>query len=287
MQNIERKRIELPDCALEVTIGGLEDSPVATVCAAHPAGAFGEGPVKLLAAAANTRIVCVNPRGIGSSSAVASGQHTLAQMADDIDQARRHLGIGRWVFWGMSGGGWLAQIYAHRHPGALSGIILESICPCFRARLSDPSCVLSPFYASWKPLLSERGLISSRSHEEVGDPNDTEWIEVTGVGEIFRRRNGPALLVSPMPVSPEMRAAMPVLWTVDTRAWLGEIRTPTLVICGTSDLIVPASHARALHQAIAGSEFLMVDGAGHVPVTQKRPEVAHAVQHFLSALPRQ
>lgn len=289
MGKTERKRIELGDGSLDVTIGGQEEADVATVCAAHPAGAFGEGPVELLNWTAHSRVVCVNPRGIGASSSVPSGQHTytLEEMVDDVEKVRRQLRIGPWVFWGMSGGGWLGQIYARKYPDSLLGLILESVCPCFRVRLSDPNCVLSPFHQSWRPALAERGLIFEDSHAQVGDPNATEWTDVDRVGSVFRRRNGPALLVSPMPLSSEMRSAMPVLWTVDTRPWLGQIRTPTLVISGTSDPVVPVSHARALHQAIPGSEFLLVEGGGHAPVTEKRPEVARAVQRFLGTLPRQ
>jgi 3-oxoadipate enol-lactonase len=283
---MESKRVPLTDGWLEVTIGGPEVSGVETIGAAHPAGAFGEGPVRLLSEAANARVICVNPRGIGSSDPAPSGQHTytLQQMVDDLDQVRRYLDITRWFFWGMSGEGWLGQIYAHRYPEALSGLILESICPCFRARLADPTCVLSPFYPAWQAVLADRGLISFDSHAEVGDPNATEWIEIEGVGSVFRRVDGPALLVSPMPVTPEMRSAMPVLWPVDTRAWINVISTPTLIICGSADPIVPVSHARALHHSIQGSEFLIVEGAGHVPVTQKRSEVSEAVQRFLRGL---
>lgn len=280
--------IPLLDGSLEVTVGGAKDSAL-SICAAHPAGVFGESAVKLLAEAANSDVICVNPRGIGASTPALSGQHnyTLEQMVDDLDLVRRHLDVQRWVFWGMSGGGWLGQIYAHRHPDALAGLVLESICPCFRTRLSDPTCILSPFYPSWKPVLAERGLISESSHLKAGDPKTTEWIEVEGVGSVFRRTQGPALLVSPMPVSPEMRSAMPVLWTVDTRAWLTQLRVPTLIVCGSSDPIVPASHMAEIHRAIPRSELLLVEGAGHVPTTQKRPEVAEAVRSFLKNLARQ
>jgi pimeloyl-ACP methyl ester carboxylesterase len=101
------------------------------------------------------------------------------------------------------------------------------------------------------------------------------------MGSVFRRRDGPALLVSPMPVSAEMRAAMPLLWTLDFRESLREIRTPTLVIGGSSDPIVPPAHVRSLHEAVAGSTCLIVEGAGHVPTTARGGEVARAVRGFL------
>ena len=288
MGQTERRLIQLPGSSLEVTLGGGESHRVPAICASHPAGAFTEYAAELLAWTASTRVVCVNPRGIGGSSVVLSGQHTytLEQMVDDIEQVRRQLAIDSWVFWGMSGGGWLGQIYAKRYPASLRGLILESICSCFRLRLADPNCVLSPFHPSWRPRLERLDLLSPGSHAEVGDAKTTEWTEVEGVGSVFRRSNGPALLVSPMPVTAEMRAAMPVLWTVDTRPHLGEIRTPALVICGDSDPIVPVSHARALHETITGSQFFLVEKGGHAPVTGRRPEFARVVQRFLASLPR-
>jgi pimeloyl-ACP methyl ester carboxylesterase len=278
--NGTNERIELADAALEVTAGGTLTPGAPILCAAHPAAAFGESAVDLLRDSAGTSVVCVNPRGLGSSSP-APPTYTLDEMVDDVEGVRRRLGVDRWIFWGISGGGWLGQIYARKYPDALAGLILESICPCFRERLADPDCLLSPYHPSWRPALEARGLIAADSHASLGDPNATEWIDVEGVGAVFRRRNGPALLVSPMPVSAEMHRAMPVLWTADARGWLREIRTPALVICGNSDPLVPLSHARALHAAIPGSELMIVEGGGHSPVMARRPDLIAAVQSFV------
>jgi pimeloyl-ACP methyl ester carboxylesterase len=243
-----------------------------TICAAHPAEPLGEGAAELLAAASGAQAVCVNPRG-----------PRLEEMVEEIDAARRERGLDRWVFWGMSGGGWLAQIYAHRHPDALAGIIVEGACPCFRERLADPVCVLSPFFPAWRGALEAAGLLDPESHREASPADDSEWIEIPTVGSVFRRRNGPALLVSPMPVSDGMRRVMPELWRFDSRAWLSTIRVPTLVLAGTADPVAPLVHVRAVHEAIPNSRWVAVEGAGHVPVAERRPEV-EAVRGFLGKL---
>ena len=270
---------------MEICIGGGTDSSAPVLCAAHPAEALGEGAVELLSTAAGARVVCVSPRGLGGSSPLASGQRpALDEMVEDIEAVRRRLGVSQWVFWGMSGGGWLAQIYAHRSPDALAGVIIEGACACFRERLADPACVLSPFYPAWRAALEEAALLDPASHQKAGRADDTEWIDLQGVGSVFRRRNGPALLVSPMPLSDGMLRAMPALWAFDSRAWLPTVRVPALVLSGTADPIVPIAHAQAVHQAIAGSKWVAVEGAGHVPVAEKRPEVAAAVRAFLEDL---
>jgi pimeloyl-ACP methyl ester carboxylesterase len=253
--------------------------PGPMIAAAHPADPFGPDTAGLLAKACRAPVICINPRGIGGSTP-ALGQQGLEQMVDDLEASRRHLGARAWVFWGMSGGGWLGQIYARKYPQALAGLILESACACFRLRLSDPDCLLSPLHPSWRPALEKLGLVGADTH---ADPTSagTTWMEVAGIGSIWRRVDGPALLVAPFPVSPRMRATMPALWSFDARPWLSTLAIPTLVIAGADDPIVPLSHARALHDGIAGADLLVVQGAGHVPVTQGRPEIATAVQIFL------
>ena len=82
-----------------------------------------------------------------------------------------------------------------------------------------------------------------------------------------------------------MRRVMPELWRFDSREWLSTIHVPTLVLSGTADPVVPIAHARAVHEAIPGSRWVAVEGAGHVPVAEKRPEVGEAVRSFLAALP--
>ncbi|HZO13982.1 MAG TPA: alpha/beta hydrolase [Polyangiaceae bacterium] len=264
--DIESRRI----AEVDVTIGGALAAPV--LCAAHPADEFGADTVALLREASAASVVTVNPRGA-----------TLEAMVECIERVRLELGVGAWTFWGMSGGGWLGQIYARKHPEVLTGLVLESICGCFRARLADPECVLSPFHPAWRAMLEEHGLLANESHDAVGDPDDTEWMSI-GEASVFRRRRGPALVVSPMPLSPAMRERMPLFWAVDHRAWLPEVRVPTLVISGTADNVVPIAHARALHEAIAGSELVVVDNGGHVPVSEHRPEVGEAVRHLLLRL---
>jgi pimeloyl-ACP methyl ester carboxylesterase len=283
----EHQLVEVPNGVLDVWVGGPMAPGAPVVCAAHPGGVFGESAVDLLRETAEARAVSVNPRGIGASSAVPSGSsYTLDSMVDDLDAVRRHFGVETWVFWGMSGGGWLGLAYACKYPQALAGVILESVCSCFRVRLADSACILSPFHPSWAATLSKHGLIDRDAHLEAGDPTTTEWLEVDGVGAVFRRRDGPALLVSPMPVAAEMRAAMPLCWTVDFRESLPDIRTPALVIAGSDDPIVPLSHVRSLHEGIAGSRLLIVDGAGHVPTTARRGEVTDAVRSFLGGRAR-
>jgi pimeloyl-ACP methyl ester carboxylesterase len=81
-----------------------------------------------------------------------------------------------------------------------------------------------------------------------------------------------------------MRRLMPRFWDFDARPWLGGIRTPALVLCGGQDPLLPVRHARAVHEAVAGSTFVEIEGAGHVPVSERRPEVSEAFRQFVRRL---
>jgi pimeloyl-ACP methyl ester carboxylesterase len=241
------------------------------VCAAHPVDRFDAETATLLSQTARATVTCVNPR-----------PGPLDAMIDDLEAARRDHGIARWVFWGMSGGGWLALLYARRHPEAVAGIVVESADACFRARLADPACILSPNHPLWRADLERAGLLAADAHADPSPLDDVEWLDTTGGGAILRRRGGPALLVSPAPLSEAMRAALPTFWTFDARPWLGELALPALVVAGTADPIVPVASVRAVADAIPGASFVVVEGAGHVPTVERRPEVAAAVRALLA-----
>jgi 3-oxoadipate enol-lactonase len=275
MSDSIRMMVEGSGVALEV----FRD-PAPLLAASHPADAFSAETAALLRATADRPVVCLNPPGIGGSTGAL--RPTLEAIADDLEQARQRMGLGPWVFWGMSGGGWLGQLQAHRHPGAVAGLILESTCACYRARLTDPTCALSPSFPAWQAALGAAGLRPASPEEYQGS---TTWTEVPGAGSVLRRPGGPALLVSPMPLAPAMRAMMPAFLSFDARAWLPALRIPTLVLAGSADPVAPLPHSRALAAAIPGATFVAIEGASHVPTAQRHPEVQRAVRAFLASGP--
>ncbi len=82
---------------------------------------------------ARYRIVQLDQRGCGRSTPHASewstdlAANTTHHLIADIEQLRRHLGIERWLVWGVSWGVTLALAYAERHPERVSELVLMSI----------------------------------------------------------------------------------------------------------------------------------------------------------------
>ena len=53
------------------------------------------------------------------------------------------------------------------------------------------------------------------------------------------------------------------------RARLGEIRVPTLVICGGNDWITPLSKSEQIAAGIPGSRLEVFDKSGHMPMLEE------------------
>ena len=251
---------------LDVVVEGENRPDSLTVCTTHPIESMHQA-VPTIVSITGARVVSVNPRGVGGSSPPRwTGDSTLETLADDLDAVRRALGVDQWVIWGMSGGSMVAQVYAGRHPRALQGLILDSAGPCFASTLRDPDCVMSPASLALQEVLATHGLTPDADVSVVaGDPT---WEELPGTGWALRLGSGPAL---------------PILLTFDARPWLGTIAVPTLVLGGAEDRIAPPAQLRALHKAIPGSDLVLIEGAGHVPLGEGRPEVAAAVRRFLDS----
>src|SRR5579883_2133979 len=95
--------IPIGGARLEVWQGGAKDPAAPLICAAHPADAFNDGTVTLLAETALARVVCINLRGIGNSTPLTEGEsYSLEAMVDDLEAVRQQLKLPPWLFWGMS-----------------------------------------------------------------------------------------------------------------------------------------------------------------------------------------
>jgi sigma-B regulation protein RsbQ len=67
---------------------------------------------------------------------------------------------------------------------------------------------------------------------------------------------------------------------------LGKVHVPTLIIWGRDDVLIPLAMGEQLHQGIAGSQMIVIDGTGHIPMVGKPVEFNQAVRKFLNSPPQ-
>ncbi len=87
------------------------------------------------------RIVLLDQRGAGRSRPLASAHdtdmslNTTAHLMADLERLRGHLGIERWLVWGVSWGSVLGLRYAQTHPGVVSELVLTGVATGSRAEV--------------------------------------------------------------------------------------------------------------------------------------------------------
>ncbi len=68
----------------------------------------------------------------------------------------------------------------------------------------------------------------------------------------------------------------------DATGLLGEVRVPTLVLCGAEDTVSRPAQMRQLAAAVPGARWELVDGAGHLTALERPEVVTDLLDRFVS-----
>ncbi|MDX3633070.1 prolyl aminopeptidase [Streptomyces europaeiscabiei] len=118
------------------------------------------------------RIVLLDQRGCGRSTPLASAYetdmsvNTTDHLIADLELLRRHLGIGRWLVWGVSWGSALGLRYAQTHPQAVTEMVLTGVATGSDAEVALLTRGLGQFF----PEAFERFLAELPEDERDGNP---------------------------------------------------------------------------------------------------------------------
>ncbi|MBI3328784.1 MAG: alpha/beta hydrolase [Nitrospinae bacterium] len=74
----------------------------------------------------------------------------------------------------------------------------------------------------------------------------------------------------------------PYLHNPKLPAYLCGVKTPTLIVWGRQDAIIPLNCGELYHRALSNSTLHVIDGCGHSPAVEKPQEFLRAVLEFLS-----
>jgi pimeloyl-ACP methyl ester carboxylesterase len=152
-------------------------------------------------------------------------------------------GVDRFTLVGNSMGGWVAMLYTLAHPERVERLILE-----------DASGMAWPLSVPLFPRTREEAVACLRA---VHGPT-TDLAEWMIDAMLQRALTAPATRVV-------QSGLMPYL--LDGR--LGDLATPTTLIWGRDDGLLPVPYAETLQKRIAGSTLHVLDGAAHIPHRQQ------------------
>lgn len=219
------------------------------------------------------QLILVSNRGTGTTEDP-GGDLTVPLMADDAAALVRALRYERVHVFGHSMGARIAQEIAINHGDFVHGLVLASTAPGGE-RAVPPSQEIGE---------RARALLSL-----TGDKQALEFFRVLVTPEFFAR-NPKAVeahveRLRRWPMSAQTLARhMVAIQRFDTYARLPRIATPTLILHGDADLLIPVANAQILHERIAGSHLVVVPGTAHCFPWEVPERAADLVTWFLAEL---
>lgn len=211
---------------------------------------------------------------------------TIDIFVEDLEGIRQALQLDKMTLLGWSWGGNLAMYYAAKYPQHLNGIILV-----------DPGNVDPVFDEAFNAKFEERA-----TPEELA-ALDAAYQKLTTEksGEAY---NAFARLLLPIYMADKslingLEIVIPDnsaiygdavaaglfadLETYDELTEIAKITSPTLIIHGDEDLI-PLESSQQIHEAIAGSQLVVLEGIGHIPFVEAPAAFFAAVRDFMQQI---
>ncbi|HEX2738527.1 MAG TPA: alpha/beta fold hydrolase [Acidimicrobiia bacterium] len=223
---------------------------------------------------AGLRVVGFDHRGHGTSLAGTTG-HSIDNLADDIRSVIEALDLREALVVGHSMGGIGVQAFAIRHPevaaARVRGLVLLSTLAKDHFGGSErlryaAGRVYDEAFALPDPMsMPNLGLLLARlGHGRHARPSHVA-LNRQLIVECDRATR---------------QSAYRAMLGFDLTPGLPGIRIPTLVICGTADLITPPRHSRRMAELIPGARLELLKGGGHVLMLEQADEVNRLLIDF-------
>ncbi|MGB7409994.1 MAG: alpha/beta hydrolase [Sphingopyxis granuli] len=224
------------------------------------------------------RIVTLDLPGHGLTGGTPDKDYGADGMIAAVDVVAARLDLDRFVLGGNSMGGWVAWRYTLARPDRIDALLLlDAAGMPLRAGEKPPPSNIG-FRLLQYPLgrwLAAQ--ITPRSLVERSLRGSVERQDIVTDAMIDRYWN--------LLRFPGNREATSLRATLDREPAMadriGAIAAPTLILFGKQDRLINPSAAQTFHERIAGSEIVMLDGVGHLPMEEAPDATATAIADFL------
>ena len=248
-------------------LDGPAGAPVITLT--HPLGAtLALWDDHVAALTKQYRVLRYDVRGHGGSE-IPPGPYTLGQMAGDLEELLRSLGITGTHFVGVSMGGLIGMTAALSHPRLIRSLVLCDTTACYGPGL--------------RPMWEDRIRVAETEGMTAALVDRTMDIWFTAP---FRAREKDTVKrVAAMLERSDPRgyaAAIRAIGFVDLTERIAAIRCPTLVVVGEQDPGTPPAMARVIHERIRDAQLLVLSGAAHCAVVEASNRFLPALMSFLA-----
>ena len=228
------------------------------------------------------RIITLDLPGHGLTNCAEEGQVGTGLFVETVDALTRALDVSSFTLVGNSMGGGVAWNYALAHPERLDALVLVDASgwpETAEEAKSDPlvfKLLGNPIGRQLMKNLDMTMLVRSGLRDSFANPDLATDAMVDRYTALAR--------------APCHRDALMTLTAghgrVDaTPSSLATISTPTLVLHGAQDKLIPVGAGRKFADAIPGAELIVYPEAGHLPQEELAERSAGDLRDFLKSLP--
>lgn len=228
---------------------------------------------------AEYRVVTLDLPGHGLTGGTPDKDYGASGMMAAVDVVAARLDLDHFILGGNSMGGWVAWRYAVDHPDRVNALLLLDAAgmPLRKGEKRPESNIgfriLQYPLGRWLATrITPRALVEQSVRGSVSRQDIVDDAMVDRYWELLRFQGNREATV--------LRARTDREPAMEKRA--AEIEAPTLILFGKEDTLINASAAQSFHERIAGSEVVLLDGIGHIPMEEAPDATAAAITDFLT-----
>lgn len=225
------------------------------------------------------RIVTLDLPGHGLTGGTPDKDYGASGMIAAVDVVAAKLGLDHFTLGGNSMGGWVAWRYALAEPGRVDALLLLDAAgmPLRKGEKAPESNVgfriLQYPLGRWLATqITPRALVAQSLRGSVAKQAIVDDAMIDRYWELLRFPGNREATVQRARMDREPAMANRV----------GEIGVPTLILFGKQDRLINPTAAETFHERIAGSEVVLLDGIGHLPMEEAPDATAAAISDFLT-----
>jgi len=234
---------------------------------------------------ARRELILLDLRGTGGSAVPADpASYRCDRLVDDVRALRDHLGLDRVDLLAHSAGANIAVLYAIRHPGQVASLSL--ITPSGRAAGLEPDAAQRREVIS-RRRAEPRHAAAAAAFERIaaGSAADADW---QALAPLFYGRWDDAARAHDAAGEAETNEDAAAAFGADgafdpaaTRAALGGLGLPALILGGAADLQRPPAITAEFAGLFPAARLVIQEGAGHYPWLDDPGRFTEAVTAFL------
>lgn len=226
------------------------------------------------------RMVAVDLRGHGGS-VPGEGGFGLSRLGDDLEDLLVALDLRDAIVVGHSMGGMTLMTFCVDHPATLAERVAGTVYLDTVAHQVFPPLLDRPL----RRLIARGSAHVAAGGSMPAGGSAPVWLARLAFGARPSRRA--VEIVAEMGASMDpawMLASLDQMFDHDVRAGLARVRTPTVVVVGSRDLLTPVPADRRVARLVAGSELVVLERAGHQVMQERPDELAEILVAFSERL---